>query len=527
MDTETNPATRRPNVLFVICDQLRADHLGFAGNPVVRTPNIDSIANGGTVFDRAHVNNPVCMPNRSTIMTGRMPSAHGVIFNDRSLEPNVNTFVAQLRDAGWRTALFGKSHLQHGESRAAVTDLGKPPGVTSPFAEGWDTVEHQERYEAGEVVAPDDFYGFGRIELCVGHGSMTGAHHYQWARDKGVSHELLRSGLDPDADIAGRSDEWWQIHPAPFPEDSYSTNFVTERTIDFIELSEADDEPWMAWCSYPDPHHPLSPPEPWFSRHDPNDIELPATFADPGNDWAPHLGVLRSLEPLRGGHGQYVIPFGPTPELTRAAIAVTYGMIEAIDASVGKILDTLDRLGAADDTIIVFTSDHGDMMGDHGLMLKAVMHFQGCLRVPLVINTPGRNGARTTSLAASIDLPHTILDLCGVEEYQGMQGVSLVPVLDDSTLTVRETVLVEDDFPASALGGPIPLKTRTVVTETHRYTRDSNGFEMLYDLDADPDEMTNLAASQRDPAARHSLTDVMVDALLRADDLTRTEPVSP
>ena len=102
----------RPNVLFIICDQLRADHLGFAGNPIVRTPNIDRIAAGATLFDRAYVNNPVCMPNRSTIMTGLMPSAHGVIFNDRSLAPNHNTFVAQLRRAGWRTGLIGKSHLQ-------------------------------------------------------------------------------------------------------------------------------------------------------------------------------------------------------------------------------------------------------------------------------------------------------------------------------------------------------------------------------------------------------------------------------
>jgi arylsulfatase A-like enzyme len=518
-------AARRPNVLFVICDQLRADHLGFAGNPVVRTPNIDSIAAGGTVFDRAYVNNPVCMPNRSTIMTGRMPSAHGVIFNDRSLEPNVNTFVAQLRDAGWRTALFGKSHLQHGESRDAVVDFGKAPGVFSPFEECWDSLEHQERYENGGVVVPDDFYGFGHIELTVGHGSMTGAHHYQWASAKGVDRHLLRCGLDPKADIPGRRDEWWQIHPAPFPDDAYSTTFVTERTIDVIETAEADGEPWMAWCSYPDPHHPLSPPEPWFSRHDPDDIDLPATFADPGDDWAPHLGVLRSLDPSMRGHGQYVIPFGPTPEQARACIAVTYGMIEAIDAGIGRILATLDRLGATDDTIIVFTSDHGDMMGDHGLMLKGVMHFQGCLRVPMVVNTPGRSGTRTRSLAASMDLPHTILDLCGVAEFQGMQGTSLVPLLDNPSGTLRADVLVEDDFPASALGGLLPLKTRTVVTDTHRYTRDSNGFEMLYDLDGDPGELVNLAA--RDRAARSSMVDTMVDALVRADDLTRTEPVTP
>jgi arylsulfatase A-like enzyme len=512
---------RRPNILFVICDQLRADHLGFAGNPVVRTPNIDSLAVSGTVFDRAYVNNPVCMPNRSTIMTGRMPSAHGVIFNDRSLELNATTFVAQLRDAGWRTALIGKSHLQHGESRNAVADLGRTPGRTSPFADGWDTIEHDERYERGEVVAPDDFYGFGEIQLTLGHGAQVGAHHYQWAREQGIPHEVLRVGLDADSDIPVRRPEWWQLHPAPYPEEIHSTNYVTDRTIDFIERSEADGAPWVAWCSYPDPHHPLAPPEPWFTRHDPADIDLPATFDDPGEGWAPHLHLIRSLRPARH---RYVQPFGPTPELTRAAIAVTYGMIEYIDAGVGRILATLDRLGATDDTIVVFTSDHGDMMGDHGLLLKLIMHFQGCLRVPLIIKTPGRSGSRTSSLAASIDLPHTLLELCGVAEYQGMQGTSLVPVLDDPSATVRDAVLVEDDFPAAEVGGPFPIKTRSAVTSTHRYTRDSDGFEMLYDLVHDPDELTNLATGDR--TARLAALDTMFDLMLRADDVTRMEPVA-
>ncbi len=515
---------RKPNVLFVICDQLRADHLGYAGNPVVRTPNIDSLAAAGTVFDRAYVNNPVCMPNRSTMMTGRMPSAHGVIFNDRSLEPDANTFVAQLRDAGWRTALIGKSHLQHGESRNAVADLGKTPGRMSPFAEGWDTIEHDERYERGEVIAPDDFYGFGEIQLTLGHGAQVGAHHYQWAREQGIAHEVLRAGLDPDSDIPVRRPEWWQLHPAPYPEEIHSTNYVTERTIDFIERCDADGEPWMAWCSFPDPHHPLAPPEPWFARHDPADIELPSTFADPGDDWPAHLHLIRSLRPGRRG---WVQPFGATPELTRAAIAVTYGMIEYIDAGIGRILATLDRLGATDETIVVFTSDHGDMMGDHGLMLKLIMHFQGCLRVPMIVKTPGRAGGRTSSLAASIDLPHTLLDLCGVAEYQGMQGSSLVPILDDPNASVRDAVLVEDDFPSAEIGSPFPIKTRTTVTTTHRYSRDSDGFEMLYDLVDDPDELVNLAADGRDPAARVVALDAMFDLMLGADDITRMEPVSP
>ncbi|MDW3217143.1 MAG: sulfatase-like hydrolase/transferase [Acidimicrobiales bacterium] len=521
-----DPKPTRPNVLFVICDQLRADHVGFAGNPVVRTPNIDRIAAEGTVFDRAFVNNPVCMPNRSTIMTGLMPSAHGVIFNDRSLEPHHTTFVSRLRDEGWHTALVGKGHLQHGESRDAVRDLGTVPGRVSPFGERWDTIEHHERYELDEVTDPEDYYGFAHVEFCVGHGATVGAHHYRWAREKGVSHELLRCGLDPTADIPGRSPLWWQLFPAPYPEEISSTSFVTERTIDVIEGAEARDEPWMVWCSYPDPHHPLAPPEPWYSRHDPADIELPTTYDDPGHGWPAHLEMIRGLPADANSHGAYVVPFGPTPEQAQAAIAATYGMVEAIDHGVGRILATLERLGTLDDTIIVFTSDHGDMMGDHGLIMKLAMHFEGCLRVPLVVRTPGGSGQRTSSLAAGVDLPATLLDLCGVAGQQGMQGTSLVPVLDDPTATVRDQVLVEDDFPSSKDSRPVPIKTRTLVTEQYRFTRDSDGFEMLYDLDADPDELDNLSVLGADPALRSGLVTGLADAMLHADDLTRTEPVS-
>ena len=518
------PATRQPNVLFVICDQLRADHLGFAGNPVVRTPHIDSIAAGGTVFDRAYVSNPVCMPNRSTIMTGRMPSAHGVVFNDRSLDPSANTFVGQLRRSGWRTALIGKSHLQHGMSREAVVASGFDPGVFSPHDPGWDTVEHQERYEAGEHVDPDDFYGFDHIELTIGHGAWSGGHHYQWARGKGVSHEQLRSGLDPTASIVGRSSVWWQVHPAPFPDEAYSTTFVTERTIAFIEEATEAAEPWMAWCSYPDPHHPLSPPEPWFSRHDPDDIELPATFDDPGIGWPDHLTAIRndSLDP----RAPFVRSFGPTPEQARAATAATYGMIEAIDHGVGQILQAIERLGATDDTIVVFTTDHGDMMGDHGLILKGAMHFEACIRTPIVINLPEGGGSRTGSLASSIDLPVTILDLCGVSRYQGMQGRSLLPILADPHATVRNYVLIEDDFPNARPGAPLPAATRTLITDSRRLTKDTNGWTGLYDLVNDPDELTNLSDGDRDPASRSRMLDTMVDAMIAADDNTRMEPVS-
>ena len=168
---------RKPNILFIITDQQRADHVGFMGNGVVQTPHFDSLAASGCVFENAWVSNPVCMPNRATILTGRMPTAHGVIFNDRSLDWHANTFVRQLRADGYRTALLGKSHLQHGMSRNAVVDFRGEGAVLPSEPEGWDQFEDFERYTDAPPKDPDDFYGFEKIELSIDHGARVTGHH--------------------------------------------------------------------------------------------------------------------------------------------------------------------------------------------------------------------------------------------------------------------------------------------------------------------------------------------------------------
>lgn len=173
---------------------------------------------------------------------------------------------------------------------------------------------------------------------------------------------------------------------------------------------------------------------------------------------------------------------------------------------------------------MVFTSDHGDMMGDHGLIMKLAMHFRGCLRVPMVIHAPGKAPARTSSLASSIDLPNTLLDLCGIDEYRGMQGHSLTDVLDDPTASVRDHVLVEEDFPMRAFGPGPPLKMRTVISDVGRYTRDTDGQEQLFDLTTDPDELVDLTEHDRDPVRRAAMVERLADALIEADDLCRPEP---
>lgn len=519
-----NSEAPKPNVLFIITDQHRADHVGFGGNETVSTPHLDALASRGMVFDNAWVANPVCMPNRSTIMTGRMPTAHGVIFNDRSLEWGANTHVRQFSEAGYRTALIGKSHLQHGLSRNSMYPIDKQPVVDDPYPEGWNTWEDHELYTDGVPEMPGSFYGFDHVEFSIDHGSRITGHHLQWALDKGARYEDLVVPMTDESLGNRRLDSWWQIYQAPYSPEIHSTSFVADRTCAFIEDAAAADEPWLAWASFPDPHHPMCPPGEWFDRHDPADMELPRTIDDPLTDAAGYIRHLAGQHPSK--QRGWVGPCGVDGDhdMVRAAIAATYGMIEMVDDRVGQIMQTLERLGQLDNTIVVFTSDHGDMMGDHSLMLKGFMHFRGTLQVPMIIADPRRKPGKSNSLAGSIDLGPTLLDLAELDHYDGIQGTSLVPTLDDPTVATRDHVLIEDDIP-HAIMSPLPNKTRTLVTaEGMKYTRHSTGEDQLFDLIADPDETTHLGS--REPERRMAAVDQLADALMAADDDARGTPLA-
>ena len=513
------------NVLFIIADQQRADHVGFMGNAVVQTPNIDAIANRGTVFENAWVSNPVCMPNRSTIMTGRMPTAHGVIFNDRTLDWSSNTFVRRFRAAGYRTGLIGKSHLQHGMSKNSVVPFRGQGAYDIPYPSGWDQIEDFENYLEGTPDAIDDFYGFDHIELSIDHGARVSGHHLRWALEKGANKEDLFVEYAEDAPGSHRSEHWWQVYQPPYAEEFHSTSFVTERTIDFIEEAHGQEKPWLAWCSFPDPHHPMTPPGDWFHRHNPADMTLPESRHDNLADAPEHLKMYQATKPTAQRNWVAPCGYGGNDELLKEAIAATYGMIEMIDDGVGQITAALDRLGIAEDTIIVYTSDHGDMMGDHGLFLKGFMHYRGTLQVPMAIDVPGKSAQRTKRLSSSIDLGPTLLDLCDVQPFDGMQGHSLTPLLDDGSQSVRDWVLIEDDVAAiTAKLTPIPGKTRTLITEEARYTRNSKGEEQLFDLVNDRDEMSDIKVTSR--ALRSAMVETLTDALIETDDVARGAPAA-
>ncbi|MEE2673062.1 MAG: sulfatase-like hydrolase/transferase [Myxococcota bacterium] len=505
------------NFLIIITDQHRPDHTGFGGNPILQTPHLDTIAARGMRFDRAIVANPICMPNRASIATGRVPSVHGTRYNGIPLDWAANTFMRKLREQGYHNGWFGKCHLQNmgHNPEVATRFFGAAPqqdASQQPHPIGWDDYEDENRHKRERVEVPSDFYGLDEVDLVVQHADLAGGHYYQWLVEQGVEPEKLQGR----ANALPHDSLWNQVWRTAVPEDLYPSAYVTQQTVAFLERQRGAARPFLAVCSYPDPHHPFTPPGRYFDLYDPKDIQLPTTFDDPHTDSMRHY---RRMKKYQGKQAAQMAPWAPTAEQFRQMAACEYGMISMIDDGVGRILACLEESGHADDTVVLFTSDHGDMFGDHGIILKAAMHYEGCIRVPLVISSPGRNPGVCTSLASSLDLAQTILELAGADEYLGMQGTSLVPLLDDPDARVRDQVLVEEDEMFDMIGGGRPLRMRTLVTDEARisiYRGEGEG--ELFDLQRDPDELHNLWNRREALSLRAEMTEKLAHALMEHSD---------
>ena len=491
----------KPNILLIITDQHRADHTGFGGNALVRTPNLDSLAAGGAVFENAFVANPICMPNRASILTGRVPSLHGTRYNGIPLDPRAVTFPRLLRESGYKTATFGKCHFQNmgvgydlfsQYEGQASTRNARDEGLD----DGWDLYEDMTLHADAYIEMPDDFYGFSEVELVIGHSDHCGGHYVHWVREKGGDLAALQGRANALA-YEPVSHQAWRT---ALPVELYPTSYVTERSVNFLErhAGEKGADPFFAIVSYPDPHHPFTPPGDYFGLYDPADVALPATFEDGHETSAPHYKRMLSQ---RGAERRLPIiaPFAPTEAEYREMAAREYGMIAMIDDGIGQILECLARTGLRDDTIILFTSDHGDMFGDHGMMLKGGMHYRGCIRVPLLFTGPGITAGARSGLVSSLDLAQTILDLAELKPFHGMQGRSLIGALSDPDAPTREELLVEEDQIHDILRVGTPLRMRSLVCDAGRITiYDGCPHGELFDWREDPEERRNLFD---DPAA--------------------------
>ena len=487
-----------PNILLIMTDQQRPDHTGFGGNPVVNTPHLDRLAAAGTVFSQARVANPICMPNRCSIATGRMPSVHGSRINGIPLDPRERTYMQSLREAGYLTALIGKSHLQNmGIATMDMAPFYPRPGDARSIdgKPGWDGYEDLARHHRENVTMPDDFYGFARTELTINHSDTCSGHYGHWLRSK-VERPERRMG---PANARYVHPDWGEIYQTSLPEELYPTTWIAERSVAFLEEAAAGQQAFFLQASFPDPHHPFTPPGRYWSMYDPADVSLPENYHDEHRHSLPHIKRMRQRPAAKASP---LHPFGPDEELLRLATAKEFGMITMIDDAIGRILRSLADLRLAGDTIVIFTSDHGDMFGDHGILLKGAVHYDGPTRVPLVIHDPRRPGGQSSgSLVSSLDLAPTILELAGLPLHHGLQGCSLLPLLKDPDRDLREHLLIEEDAIMDLARTGRSLRMRTLVTQSARLTRyaGSDAGE-LFHLADDPLEMDNLFARGEGPA---------------------------
>ncbi len=473
---------RHPNVLILLTDQQRRDSLGCYGNPVARTPNLDRLAAEGTRFDRAYVANPICMPNRLSLVTGMYPRNHGLWTNGLLLDERP-TVADWLKPAGYQSAWFGKVHL---------TPFGSERG-NRESGEFW-------RRQGDDHDWTGPYWGFDHVELALGHYTAL-AHYGRWFRARGGTDEMMQI------------DRRRSVRHVPF--ELHPSTFVAERTEAYLRDMRDPDRPFLAIASFPDPHHPFDPPPELAEAYDPDampePIGGPEDLATRPAHYRQHFEGRWHRSGLRDAPAH---PDGIDREAERVRIARTAAMVEGIDRGVGRILAALEAEGLADETLVFFTADHGELLGDHGLWLKGPFFYEGLVNVPLIARGPGVSAGQVcTSLASTIDITPTICQAAGLDTPIDCNGVGLADVLADASTRVRESCLVEyrNGY------GPRDVCSKTLVTDRWKYTRYQTGAEELTDLETDPAESRNVAGDEAHRPDVQRLRARLLDALLASE----------
>ncbi|MGB7306030.1 MAG: sulfatase-like hydrolase/transferase [Burkholderiaceae bacterium] len=479
-----SPASR-PNILLITSDQHRADCFGFEGRRRVNTPNLDKLAQSGTRFSTAITPNVVCQPSRASILTGLLPLTHGAYDNHVNLDPQIaeRGWSRTLASAGYRSGFIGKAHFGE-HSGATIYGAPESRDASAGFPTDWS----------------GPYMGFDEVELMIlGHWHKylpceeppRGHHFERWFWGHGEHGEAWRLWSEAIGPRPMAAQTWTSALPAQW----HSTTWVTQQTQAFLQNQDAA-QPFCLWASFPDPHHSFDCPLPWADHYHADDVDISTTHArdlDKRPWW--HRASLESMptpksEKVLVLRQEYSRLAPQTDRQLAEMTANYYGMISFIDDGVGKILATLKSSGLADNTIVIFTSDHGELLGDHGLYLKGPTHYESLLRVGLVASGPGiASGAVVSEPVSTLDLAPTILEAAQVDIPDAMQGQSLIPLLAGKDQT-RDFAYNEWNMHPSRTG--VSLELRTVRTKMAKLTIDQmSGAGELYDLANDPDEMIN------------------------------------
>ena len=501
------------NILFIMCDQLRWDYLSCAGHPHLQTPNIDALAARGVRFTRAYVQSPVCGPSRMSFYTGRYVASHGATWNGVPLKVGEMTLGDYLRPLGVRTVLAGKTHMR-------------------PDAEGMQRLGIDPQSIIGVRISECGFDPFDRDDGLHAEGP-EGRYDPQRPRYERYLNGKGYGGANPWHDWAnaavgegnGLASGWAMRHarkPARVAEQDSETPYMTRRAMEF--MAEAGDTPWCLHLSYIKPHWPYIAPAPYNAMYGPEHV-LPAVRSD--TERADPHPVYREFMALR-------VSRNFSRDEVRAEVIPAYmGLIKQIDDQLGLLFRFMQERALLANTLIVFTSDHGDYLGDHWLGEKDLFH-EPSARVPLIVcdPSPAADGTRGTvcdALVEAIDLVPTFLEALGADPAQQshrLEGRSLVPFLAGRPpADWRWCAFSEYDYsmlPVATKLGVAPRHARLFMVADRRWKYvHAPGFRpMLFDLEADPQELADLGADPAHEAERRRLATGLAEWGLRLSQRT-------
>lgn len=466
---------KKPNILLITSDQQHWNTIG-AFHPEIKTPNLDRLVKEGTTFTRAYCPNPTCTPTRASIITGMYPSQHGAWTLGTKLMEDVHTVGEDFQNAGYETALIGKAHFQPLRSTDEYASLESYPILQD--LDFWRNFK-------------EDFYGFNHVELARNHTNEAhvGQHYAIWLEEQGC-HNWRDYYLPPTGTMDGR-----QRHKWPIPEKYHYNTWIAERTNTMLEQYKDSDEPFFLWASFFDPHPPYLVPEPWDTMYDPEQLTIPTVTPGEHDNNPPHFGMTQQQNPdfssyqedeyvVHGYHSHLI-----DEQERKQLVATYYGMISMMDKYIGKILDRLDELGMRENTIVVFTTDHGHFFGQHGLQAKGGFMYEDLIRVPFIVRYPDHvpAGVKSDAIQSLVDIAPTLLSFSGLDIPCAMTGIDQSEVWKGEKSAVRDHAICEFRHTSKT------IHQRTYVDQRYKITVYYNQtYGEIFDLQEDPNELYNL-----------------------------------
>lgn len=457
----------RPNILWICTDQQRHDTIHCLNNPHISTPHLDALVAEGVAFTRAYCQNPVCTPSRASFLTGRYPRTTRARQNGQKIPDDEVLVSRMLADSGYDCGLSGKLHLA--------------PCIGGRVEERID--DGYREFHWSHHPMPD----------------WPENEYIQWLEAKGQRWE----------------DHYHRPPGAPvyagMPAELHQTTWCAEKAVEFMR--EPREGPWLMSVNFFDPHHPFDPPAEYLNRYYADAVPDPKFLPGELDDKPFYQQVDHHA--ASGGTNPLFSCAELSPRQLREIVAAYYAMIELIDDQVGRMLQALEDTGQRENTIVIFMSDHGEMLGDHGILLKGPHMYEGAVRVPLILSWDGhfKSGLRSNALVELVDLVPTLLEAVGLTIPARVQGRSLLPICTGDAYSNRHRDFVFCEH-YNSFSFHTPPAYNTMLFDGRFKVVVYHGMEPgeLYDLQSDPDEFHNLWDSPDHAAIRFDLVKQCFDA---------------